>query len=102
MAPLARSPWTCTRLVWKRVRGPAAGPAARRLYTRRRGAGCGGRVLAFPALPPSGQGWQWKSAWTAFTLLALANFLLGLACRYLLGQGNVVVRPSPTSDHELA
>ena len=62
----------------------------------------GGRVLASPALLPSGQGWQWKSAWTAFTLLALASFLLGLACRYLLGQGNVVVRPSPTSDHELA
>ena len=62
----------------------------------------GGRVLASPALLPSGQGWQWKSAWTAFTLLALTSFLLGLACRYLLGQGNVVVRPSPTSDHELA
>ena len=60
------------------------------------------RVLASPALLPSGQGWQWKSAWTAFTLLALTSFLLGLACRYLLGQGNVVVRPSPTSDHELA
>ncbi len=68
----------------------------------------GGKVLQTPALFPSGQGWQWRSAWTAFTLLALASFLLGLACRCLLGQGNAAASRTAFksdhghSDHELA